>query len=203
MDRQRDPSRVGAVLPSVQPALPAHDQDDHRAADFYHPRGRHRRGRAREGRRPDGRPRDHLLRDRDNDRPRHRAGRGQHHQARRRREPADRPDERDHREAADLGPDPAPHRARVGDPRGGRRGRPSDRRLQHLLRGCPRHDWREGPAGRGLVRGGGGNDVQAHEHRDALRSDRRGRGHRLHGRARRARRAVEPGAGWWPRSTPR
>ena len=49
------------------------------------------------------------------------------------------------------------------------------------------HDRREGPARRGLVRGGGRDDVQVHEHRDALRADRRRRGDRLYRGSRRPR----------------
>ena len=59
-----------------------------------------------------------------------------------------------------------------------------------------RHDRREGPADRRLVRGAGRDDVQVHEHRHALRADRRRRGDRLHGRARRARRARRTWPGW-------
>ena len=74
-------------------------------------------------------------------------------------------------------------RARVGHPGDGRRRRPADRRLQHSVRHRARHDRREGPAGRRVVRGRRRNDVQVHEHRHALRADRRRRGDRLHGRA--------------------
>ena len=133
----------------------------------------------------------------------HRAGRGQHHEAGRRRQPADGAGERDHRQAADLGSDPPPRRPRVGDPGDGRGRRPADRRLQHLLRHRARHDRREGPAGRRLVRSGRRNDVQGHEHRHALRADRRRRGDRLHRRPRRAAACCGTWPGWWPRSTSR
>jgi hypothetical protein len=43
MDRQQHPPGVGGVLPSVQPAVPADDQDDHRAADLRDAGRRHRR----------------------------------------------------------------------------------------------------------------------------------------------------------------
>ena len=55
---------------------------------------------------------------------------------------------RDHREGADLGPDPPPRRSRVGIQGDGGRGRAPDRRLQHPVRDRARHDRREGPAGR-------------------------------------------------------
>ena len=44
----------------------------------------------------------------------------------------------DRRDRADLGPDPAAHRSRVGHPGDGRRRRAADRRLQHHLRDRPR-----------------------------------------------------------------
>ena len=47
------------------------------------------------------------------------------------------------------------------------------------------------------------NDVQVHEHRHALRADRRRRGDRLHGRPRRAAACCGTWRGWWPRSTSR
>ena len=64
--RARQPHHpgLGPVLQPVQPALPAPDQDDHRAADLRDAGRRHRRRRARQGRRPHGPARDHLLRGR-------------------------------------------------------------------------------------------------------------------------------------------
>ena len=95
-------------------------------------------------------------------------------------------------EAADVGSDPAARRARVRDQGDGRRRRAADRRLQHPVRHRARHDRREGPAGRRLVRGRCRNDVQVHEHRHALRADRRRRGDRLHRRPRRPAGARQP-----------
>ena len=97
---------------------------------------------------------------------------------------------------ADLGPDPAARRPRVGHRGDGRGRRPADRRLQHHLRDRARHDRREGPAGDRVVRGAGRDDVQVHEHRHALRADRRRRGDRLHRRPRRPRRARRTSRGW-------
>ena len=75
----------------VQPALPAPDQDDHRAVDLRDAGRRHRRRRTLQGRRPDGPARDHLFRGRHDAGAGHRAGGRQHHPARRRRQPADGP----------------------------------------------------------------------------------------------------------------
>ena len=93
-------------------------------------------------------------------------------------------------DAADLGPDPAARGAdSVIDAMADRR-RPADRRVQHRLRDRARHGRREGPADDRLVRVAGRDDVQVHQHRHALRADRRRRGDRLHRRARRPRRAA-------------
>ena len=181
------------LLPSVQPAVPAPDQDDHRAADFRDARRRDCRRGPRQGGRPDGAAGDHLLRDRHDPRARHRPRGGQRHEAWRRRQPADRPEVRDHGRRADLGSNPAPHGAGFGHQVDGRRRRAADCRLQHSLRHRARHDRREGPAGCRVVRGRRGDDVQVHEHRHALCADRRRRGDRVYGRARRAPRAGEPG----------
>ncbi len=111
----------------------------------------------------------------------------------RRRQPADGAGVGDHGQAADLGSDPAPRGAGIGDSGDGRRRRPPDRRLQHPVRDCARHDRREGAAGHRLVRGCRRDDVQVDEHRHALRADRRRRGDRVYGRARRAGGAGQPG----------
>ena len=87
--------------------------------------------------------------------------------------------------------------------RDGRRRRAADRRLQHPLRDRARDDRREGPPGDRLVRGGRRDDVQVHEHRDALRADRRRRGDRLHRRSRRRRACSRTWPGWSRRSTSR
>ena len=180
------------LLPAVQPAFPAVDQDDHRAADLRDAGGRDRGRRSLQDRRAHGAARDHLLRDRHDAGADHRTGGGEHHAPRRRRQPADGPGVGNHRQGADLGPDPASRRPRVGHRRDGEGRRAADRRVQHLLRHRAGDDRREGPAGPRLVRSGCRNDVQVHEHRHALRADRRRRGDRLHGRARRSRHPDQP-----------
>ena len=196
--------RGGHLLPSLQPDVPAPDQDDHRAADLRDAGRRDRRRRPRQGRRPDGPARDHLLRDRHDARARHRPGRRQHHASRasastcrwgRQSEITAKPQTWD-QILLHVVPESVIRRD-------GRRRRAADRRLQHLLRDRARHDRREGPPGRRLVRGGRRDDVQVHEHRDALRADRRRRGDRLHRRPRRPRRALATWPSWWRRSTSR
>ena len=192
-DRRRVPSGMGRLLPAVQPAVPAADQDDHRAADLCDAGRGHRRRGALQGGRPDGAARDHLLRDRHDARAHHRARRGEHHEAR-----------------------ASASTCRWGR---GRRSPPRRRRgTRSSCTSCPSRSstrWRRGdvlqivvfsmffgialgmigekgrPVAR-LVRGGRRDDVQVHEHRHALRADRRRRGHRLHRRPRRPRRALQP-----------
>ena len=60
------------------------------------------------------------------------------------RQPAHGPAVGDHRHPANLGPDSAARRARIGHPGDGRRGRASARRLQHLLRHRAGHNQQEG-----------------------------------------------------------
>ena len=110
---------------------------------------------------------------------------------------------RDRRHAPDLGPDLPPHLPDLGRPGDGRRRRAADRRLVDPLRDRADDDRREGAADDRVVRVARGGDVQVHEHRHALRADRRRRGDGLHHRQGRLRRALQPGAGWSARSTSR
>ena len=185
---------VGPVLQAVQPAVPAPDQDDHRAADLRHARRRDCRRRTLQSRRPDGTARDHLLRGGHDPRAAHRTVRRQRHEAGRWRcnlphgaasDDRRRPRRPGTRSCSTSCPSRSSEAMAEGDVLQivvfsilfaialamiGEKGRPVDR----------------------LVRGGRRDDVQVHEHRDALRADWRRRGHRLYRRPRRARGPVEP-----------
>ena len=85
------PSRVGDLLPPLQPAVPPSDQDGYRPADLRDAGGRDRRRRALQSRRQDGVARPHLFRGGHHAGAHHRAGRGQRDPAGIRRQPADGP----------------------------------------------------------------------------------------------------------------
>ena len=166
-----------------------HDQDHHRAAALRDAGRRHRRPLRPEAGRAHGRQGARLLRGRHDARAVHRPGRDQHHAGRasaikpRRRRCTPRTARR---RQADRG---RHHPARLpGEHRqvGGRRPGAADRGLQHAVRHRAGAAARgEAPADARLRRKPRRDDVQVHQHRDAVRA-----------RSASARRSPTPSATW-------